>query len=178
MKPGIRIQRTREEGFDLQAQSPDGRKVVSCTRPHKWGNPFRVVKEGGAWYVKDEEQNYWGDNEVGYSKELATNKAISLHSNWLEWQLLKGALNLEELRDKHLACFCAPGTPCHVDNILLLLANPPGYAAWKKRLIEVTEEELKAAGIPIDFKINDTEAQKCFESGMTPFLCFRENYGR
>lgn len=43
MTPPIRIQRRRAKGFNLQAQSPDGRQVISVTRPGKWGNPFKCV---------------------------------------------------------------------------------------------------------------------------------------
>ena len=121
----IRIQRRRTKGFNLQAQSPDGRPVVSVCRPGKWGNRFRVVKEDGKYFVKDIEENYWGDTVDGYTKAKATERAFNLHENWIEGKTTyaKNRLDLSELRGKHLACFCPlESKHCHADT-LLKLAN-------------------------------------------------------
>ncbi len=118
----IRIQRRRTKGFNLQAQSPDGREVISVCRPGKWGNYFRAVKEGEKYFVKDLEENYWGDTEDGYTLEAATQRCVELCESRLEGLLLTKKLNIEELRGKHLACFCKIGEPCHADT-LLKLAN-------------------------------------------------------
>ncbi|MCC3159708.1 DUF4326 domain-containing protein [Hymenobacter sp. 15J16-1T3B] len=109
MNKPIRIQRKRTTGFNLQAQSPDGRPVVSVCRPGKWGNPIRP-KEGGV---------------AG---------AVSAYRAWLKGEYRPDELawvfrpSLEqiaaELRGKHLACFCPLDSPCHAD-VLLELANQP-----------------------------------------------------
>lgn len=116
----IRIQRRRTKGFNLQAQSPDGREVVSVCRPGKWGNYFRPVKEDGKYFIKDLEENYWGDTQYGYILEAATQRCVELYESRLEGLLLTKKLNLSELRGKHLACFCKIGEPCHADTLLKL----------------------------------------------------------
>ena len=40
------------------------------------------------------------------------------------WIALTGGRWIEPLRGKNLACWCAPGAPCHAD-VLLELANTP-----------------------------------------------------
>jgi len=97
----IRIQRLRTTGFNLQAQSPDGRPVVSVCRPGKFGNPF-----------------YVGD---GYGTQ-SIEEAVKKHRNFVFGQLLIDTEYLSPLRGKHLACFCPIGQPCHADT-LLELAN-------------------------------------------------------
>ena len=95
--PPIRIQRRRTKGFNLQAQSPDGRPVISVCRPGKWGNPFCVGDESGTESVED---------------------AVKKHLI----HIVVSEADLSELRGKHLACFCQIGSPCHADT-LLKLAN-------------------------------------------------------
>jgi hypothetical protein len=104
----------------MQAQSPDGRPVVSVCRPGRWGNPFRVGMYAGmggrseaCWYL------------VGHTPSASTptlvataEQAVALYRQWVT---LSG-LNVAPLRGQHLACFCAVGQPCHAD-LLLELAN-------------------------------------------------------
>ena len=71
--------------------------TVSVTRPGKWGNPFK--------------ENVWG-------RELA----LRNYRDFLETCIKTGALNINEIKGKNLACFCKPGEPCHAD-ILLEVAN-------------------------------------------------------
>lgn len=70
--------------------------AVFIGRPSKWGNPFAIGRDG----------------------DRAT--VIAKHEAWLRGQrhLLQ---SLDELRGKHLICFCAPAA-CHGD-LLLRLAN-------------------------------------------------------
>jgi hypothetical protein len=67
--------------------------AVYIGRGSKWGNPFRIPKDGNRDMV------------------------IVKYEQWLATQ----ALPLEELRGRDLVCFCAP-LACH-GNILLRLAN-------------------------------------------------------
>jgi hypothetical protein len=84
---------------------PDTVKVDRATR---WGNPFRIGEHGDAA------------------------QCVAMFGRWLETgspqrddlesaraRILRG---IPELRGKHLACWCRPGTPCHAD-VLLGLAN-------------------------------------------------------
>ena len=67
--------------------------AVYVGRPSKWGNPFRIGKDGTREGV------------------------IHLY----KIALIASKVDLSELRGKDLVCWCAP-LPCHAD-ILLELAN-------------------------------------------------------
>ncbi|UOR07196.1 DUF4326 domain-containing protein [Hymenobacter aerilatus] len=121
MNKPIRIQRKRTKGFNLQAQSPDGRPVVSVCRPGKWGNPFKIGKwasmggkTGACWYLVGDKAADTGEWWLVNSPHTA----VDIYGWWLE--LSKP--DLADLRGKHLACFCALDAPCHAD-VLLELAN-------------------------------------------------------
>jgi Domain of unknown function (DUF4326) len=90
--PG-RVQLRRTKGW----RKPAGAVVVS--RPGKWGNPHRV-------------------------DPAAPEEAIAQYRD----DLLAGRLRVtvddvrRELRGRDVACWCAPGRPCHGD-VLLEVAN-------------------------------------------------------
>jgi hypothetical protein len=75
--------------------------TVSVCRPGKWGNPYKVGEYGSA------------ESCV----KLFTDDL--LHPNT---RLGFDFEEIEQLRGKNLACFCAPGSPCHAD-VLLRLAR-------------------------------------------------------
>lgn len=80
---------------------------VYIGRPSKWGNPFQI----GGLHI-----------EV-HGNILTREDVIKLYKDYLLYsdrgkELLK---DIEELKDKHLTCWCAP-LACHGD-ILLKLAN-------------------------------------------------------
>lgn len=97
MKKLIRIQRSRKKGFILQNQSPDKRPVVYVGRPSIWGNPYK-------------------------DKNLSAEEKCSLFRDFL---LKKEREDLEKylkpLENKHLACWCPPGYPCHADVLVEFL---------------------------------------------------------
>ena len=107
MDKPIRIQRKRTAGFNLQAQSPDGRPVASVCRPGRWGNPFKV-----------------GVDVPGPATAVAAFKA------WLMGRHRPAGIArpphladiITALAGKHLACFCPLGAACHAD-VLLEMAN-------------------------------------------------------
>lgn len=68
---------------------------VKVTRPGKWGNPFKVGRDGTA-----------EECVAKYSANIG---------------LLTNAV-VQELRGKNLACWCKLGEPCHA-NVLLEIAN-------------------------------------------------------
>lgn len=98
VKPS-RVQRKRTKGW----RCPVGTVIV--TRPGRFGNPFpvtpkRTPAEAVAAY------RLWLDGKVSVvNQERPTLQTIRL--------LLRG---------HDLACWCAPGAPCHAD-VLLELAN-------------------------------------------------------
>lgn len=92
-----RIQTKRQKGWRL----PEG--AVYVGRPSKWGNPFRVGKEGA---TRDE--------------------VVAMHAEWFAAldENERRAL-LEPLRGHDLACWCPLDGPCHADT-LLKFANDQG----------------------------------------------------
>ena len=55
----VRLQRSRAKGARLV--SPNGRKIVVCTRPGKWGNPFRTAAEYREWVKHRKQQQFVED---------------------------------------------------------------------------------------------------------------------
>lgn len=94
MKPK-RIQLSRKKGFKLPPNT------VNVARPGKWGNPFKVGIDGTA-----------AQCVVKYVKLIRGNI----------WSFPNKEIIQEELRGKHLACWCKPSAPCHADT-LLTIAN-------------------------------------------------------
>lgn len=113
MTAPARIQLRRTAGWRL----PSGAVVVS--RPSKWGNPFDWREAQAEWGGTDDE---------------ARAAVVTIYRDWLTMAeperfgadlrprrvaILAG---LSDLRGRDLACWCAPGSPCHAD-VLLELAN-------------------------------------------------------
>ena len=74
--------------------------AVFVARPSKWGNPFRIGKDGSRQEV------------------------ITKYRAYLDFMMAQGELDPRELRGLDLICHCAP-LPCHAD-ILLEIANREG----------------------------------------------------
>ncbi|QFT31798.1 hypothetical protein FIV00_15000 [Labrenzia sp. THAF82] len=91
-----RIQMTRNKPWRCEAP-----EAVKVDRSTKWGNPFRIGDDmpGAPGVPMDAE-------DVCQCFELLTIPTLPVH----------------ELTDKDLACWCAPGAPCHAD-VLLKYAN-------------------------------------------------------
>ena len=87
-----RIQRKRTKGWKMPPNT------VYVGRPSKYGNPFTALPTD--------------------TPELWREK----YKMWVLASVKAGRLNLEELRNKNLACWCPLYRTCHVD-ILLELAN-------------------------------------------------------
>lgn len=103
MTAPIRLRLSRAKGFDLQAHSiaTNGLAAMSVSRPGKWGNPYRVDPPEHAVELY---RSHIDDCMAGAPARRALLEA------------------LRDLRGKNLACWCAPGAPCHAD-VLLGLAN-------------------------------------------------------
>jgi hypothetical protein len=114
MKP-VRIALSRRAGFDLQAISRaiNGLPAQSVARPGPWGNPFSI--DGVA-------------AETGLDRAAAQAEAVARHARWIVGELKtdRQPPALEKIKadlaGKNLACWCAAGTPCHVET-LIRLAN-------------------------------------------------------
>jgi hypothetical protein len=96
----FRVQRKRTRGWKMPPNT------VSVCRPGRWGNPFRV----------------------GHEVATAAEAAQSYRNIVMAHDTPELRADLETLRGKNLACFCALATPhgeyspCHAD-VLLSLAN-------------------------------------------------------
>ncbi len=97
-----RVQRTRQKGKGYLF--PEGKQndlpIKAVSRPSKWGNPYKVGKDG----IKD------------------VSEAVALFEKDINDIVLWKQSIKSELKGKNLACWCKLGTPCHAD-ILLKIAN-------------------------------------------------------
>ena len=91
-----RIQRKRTKGWKMPEEA------VYVGRPTKWGNPFKVGREGDAEMC------------VALYRRMVTEENI--------WTMPNKQGIKDELRGKDLACWCALDKPCHAD-VLLEIAN-------------------------------------------------------
>jgi hypothetical protein len=130
-----RIQRKRTKGWKMPPNT------VYVGRGSQWGNPFKVVQySDGKWAVKcdsddrqieiltsnchaayDTKQEAQADAVTCYRILYASYK----HGEPME-KLLESMAFVESVENalagKNLACWCAPGDPCHAD-LLLKIAN-------------------------------------------------------
>ena len=113
---------SRARGFNLQehSQSINGLPAVSVARPGRWGNGYAVWQDDdGRWQVSNG-PCHWPVPDKAAGARLAVEKfrADATQNPGVHG----GASSLLPLRGKNLACWCAPGSPCHAD-VLLALAN-------------------------------------------------------
>lgn len=107
--------------------------AVSVTRPSVWGNPFVVtLADDEFWEVDCNDDNRtnalseWIWQHTGplafKSEADATGFALAMYRAWVILLTVHGDVDLAELRDKDLCCWCKAGEPCHAD-VLLEMAN-------------------------------------------------------
>ncbi len=109
--PPVRIQRRRAKGWRMPAET------VYVGRGSRWGNPFRIGHYRGyspAEAVAD--FRWWLD------RDLRVRSFESLYGLPPSHDEIR-----QHLAGKNLACWCAPGAPCHAD-VLLEIANAPAGA--------------------------------------------------
>lgn len=115
MTQSIRLRLSRAAGFNLQTASKtaNGLDAVHVGRPGPWGNPFVVGKHGDAAYCVDLYKALLaGLLRVGADPDI---EALERTRRFV-------CENATELQGKNLACWCAPGKPCHAD-VLLSIVN-------------------------------------------------------
>ena len=97
---------------------PEG--AIYVGRPTKWGNQWRVVSfQRGGYGVTF--KNYKNRTGAVYPlKQIALERIVELYEADVITSRLYEEIN--ELRGKDLACWCALDQPCHAD-VLLRLAN-------------------------------------------------------
>lgn len=111
-----RIQRKRTAGW----QMPEN--TIYVGRPSKWGNPFRIglTEEQCLASVEGCIQFNHAVRRLGLIGGINANGATEVFRLYAEYCGLP--FNPENLRGKHLACWCPSHQPCHAD-VLLELAN-------------------------------------------------------
>jgi hypothetical protein len=110
----VRIRLSRAKGWRMPENT------VKVDRATKWGNPFVVGEDGTAAEC------------VGLFRALVVGGWLCMSCKAVPSEQ-KGALyharaNIDALRGKNLACWCALDKPCHAD-VLLEIANAPLPAA-------------------------------------------------
>jgi len=116
MKP-IRVQRKRTKGWKMPENT------IYVGRPSFYGNPFKV----GQTYKTMDDLTVLGWGEAlqymtgPLTKIIDNSDATEMFEKWVNRNPFAKE-DLEKLRGKNLACFCALDKPCHAD-ILLKLAN-------------------------------------------------------
>jgi len=116
MSKPIYIRLSRKKNFNLQKLSLafNGLPAVNCARPGRWGNMFIVnpaVKPGSK-------------SGCVYFTVPTVEDAVECYRQVLEGDQKMKAHAVAELGDKNLCCWCKPGEPCHVQDVLLKIANP------------------------------------------------------
>ena len=87
-------QRSRKPG----AKQPPNTRC--CTRGTKWGNPFKV------------------------SGQMMAQEAVRAYRVWLSNPFVAANFDVSELMEyDYLSCYCAPGAPCHVQDVLITAVN-------------------------------------------------------
>lgn len=86
--------------------------TVSVSRPGRWANRYRIGDED--------------PNPLRPERQMDAARVVSLYRTWIETAIKNDPSVLERIREelagKDLACWCAPGAPCHAD-VLLDIAN-------------------------------------------------------
>lgn len=100
----MRVRLSRAKGWRL----PPNTVVVS--RPSRWGNPYKVGRDGGA----EECVRKYAAAMFRYTHAEGSIEDLLLDELTLD--------DLASLRGKNLACWCLLDQPCHAD-VLLRLAN-------------------------------------------------------
>ena len=115
-----RVQMTRRPG-GWRKDHPD---AVIVARPSKWGNPWKVVQQGDAWFVEEPVGRI-----IPASRSATAAEAARLAVGWFSeaaangWEGVpfRGEIRAE-LAGRDLACWCPLDQPCHA-TVLLELAN-------------------------------------------------------
>lgn len=110
-----RVQLSRAKGWRMPENT------VKVDRSTPWGNPFVTGKHGTQARCVEL-----------FTILLSGRVAVSMGADVGRAQLAyveHARKHLPELRGKHLACWCRPGTPCHADVLLLAAAQYRGQAS-------------------------------------------------
>jgi hypothetical protein len=113
----VRLRLSRAKGFDLQKTSLalNGLPAVNVARPGPLGNPFIVGKDGDRKYCVELHRRLCAG-------VLANSARAPIEAQRAAMTYL--AENLRALRNRNVACWCAPDAVCHGDTLLELFNRP------------------------------------------------------
>lgn len=148
MKP-VRLRFNRYSGgsLDTLSRETNGLPAILCTRPGRYGNPFRIED---VLKIRPDA-----------SPAEAARIVVAAHKSWLRGQKhwfhsgeLPRVPDLEPLRGHNLACTCPTDRHCHVDNLLEEdIENP--VTRWKQNFIRIPLDPWQ----PVAFRRNETRAR-------------------
>jgi hypothetical protein len=110
------VQRSRKKGAKLPPNT------ICCTRPGRYGNPFTCGGNKAA-AVRLFQRWLFDENEHGYDEGISYRKWAMRYFTKL-------------IDADYLACWCKPGTPCHVQDVLI-----PAVNAWLDKGAAALENE-------------------------------------
>lgn len=103
-----RIQLRRTKGWRMPPNT------VKVDRSTVWGNPWPIGKSGPLGRTAPD-----AEGAVGFFREMFDDPEMKRATNYCDRDRERVRAFL---RGKNLACWCAPGSPCHAD-VLLEIAN-------------------------------------------------------
>lgn len=117
----VRVQRKRTKGYRLPPNT------VSVTRPHAFGNPYRI---GDLCTWNTPRLEFGGKGLADILREAHGRPVYQTAADTV-WGFKEMVISSpkfqraiqDKLKGKNLACFCRLGHPCHAQ-ILLEYANP------------------------------------------------------
>ena len=115
-----RVQRKRTKDWKMPLNT------IYVGRPTKWGNPFRIIgDELFCFSIKRKVLDPWIIFEEGIRPDRKI--LMILYRAWLHGRIVCDYLpkspinNLDELKNKDLACWCPLDKECHADILIELL---------------------------------------------------------
>ena len=96
-------------------------RVQSCTRPGRYGNPWRVVEVDGIWLAQAGAQAgvWWAnDRECPFHQSRRSAVAATIRQFRKLARLWPDAMFHDLAKFDCLSCFCPLDRPCHVDAII------------------------------------------------------------
>lgn len=136
MTAPVRLQLSRQKGFNLQAASKaaNGLDAIKVDRTSPFGNPYVASKDPFAkpalWDVFDRRtlRRSFPNRKAAIAYAIECFKADVSQTGPHNTRLFNAVPTpvdiAKALRGFNLACWCKPGEPCHAD-ILMEVANAP-----------------------------------------------------
>lgn len=123
-----RIQLSREKGWRLPANA------VKVDRTTVFGNPYRIGEP-----VDMKQVRRWGWEISPEGRKIVcedAQAAVGRFAHCLFWDAAIHDFVRQELKGKDLACWCAIGSLCHGDTLLVLANSDPADVRAMQDLID------------------------------------------